>query len=39
MDKYEYSLKKKHLKQLIAKGSMEEAAALCDTIDWQKKKK
>ncbi len=38
MDKYEYSLKKKHLKQLIAKGSMEEAAALCDTIDWQHNK-
>ncbi len=38
MDKYEYSLKKKHLKQLVAKGSMEEAAALCDTIDWQHNK-
>lgn len=35
MDKYEYSLKKKHLKQLVAKGSMEEAAQLCDSIDWQ----
>lgn len=34
MDKYEYGLKKEHLKQLVKKGSMKEAAQVCDSIDW-----
>lgn len=35
MDKYEYGLKKEHLKQLVNKGSMKEAAQVCDSIDWE----
>ncbi len=35
MDKYEYGLKKEHLKQLLKKGSMKEAAQVCDSIDWE----
>ena len=35
MDKYEYGLKKEHLKQLVKKGSMKEAAQVCDSIDWE----
>lgn len=35
MDKYEYGLKKEHLKQLVKKGCMEEAAQVCDSIDWK----
>ena len=34
MDKYEYGLKKEHLKQLVKKGSMKEAAQVCDSINW-----
>ncbi len=34
MDKYEYGLRKEHLKQLVKKGSMKEAAQVCDSIDW-----
>lgn len=36
MDKYEYQLKTEHIKQVAARKEYEEAARLCDTIDWTK---
>ena len=36
MDKYEYQLKTEHIKQVAARKEFEEAAKLCDTIDWTK---
>ena len=36
MDKYEYRLKTEHIRQVAARKDYEEAARLCDTIDWNK---
>lgn len=36
MDKYEYQLKTEHIRQVAARKEYEEAARLCDTIDWTK---
>ncbi len=36
MDKYEYQLKTEHIRQVAARKEYEEAAKLCDTIDWTK---
>lgn len=36
MDKYEYQLKTEHIKQVAARKDYQEAAKLCDTIDWTK---
>ena len=34
MDKYEYRLKTEHIQQIALKRQYQEAASLCDTIDW-----
>ncbi|MBQ8639878.1 MAG: hypothetical protein IJ468_12000, partial [Lachnospiraceae bacterium] len=36
MDKYEYRLKTDHIRQVMKRGDYQEAAKLCDTIDWNK---
>ena len=36
MDKYEYQLKTEHIRQVAARKEYDEAAKLCDTIDWTK---
>lgn len=36
MDKYEYQLKTEHIRQVAARKEYQEAAKLCDTIDWTK---
>lgn len=36
MDKYEYQLKTEHIRQVAARKEYNEAAKLCDTIDWTK---
>lgn len=36
MDKYEYQLKTEHIRQVAARKEYNEAAKLCDAIDWTK---